>query len=214
LSETTALAAPIENILGAPRVGRARDRGPLRLTKTQREALVALFHVKYRPAPVIAREPQHDIAGMHGILNTEIQKMPEFKKAHAAVRALTAAVVAKYEVESANINVSSMGMMMIAHETNTHTSTYSNDLVNVVRRNRNAEATIANTKLGDGIAKELSAWTLEQKEKLNVIACADNINQVLALVPEVRVNLPTEFDRSLNKDYQQGQLQAGTVIDV
>ena len=211
MSELTIVA---ENPLAAPRVGRARDRGPLRLTKTQRESLVALFHVKYRLMPVVEKEPQLDIPAMHGVLNAEIQKMPEFKKAHAAVRALTAAVVARYDIEGANLNVSSLGMLMIAHETNYHSSNYATDIVNVVRRRRNEEARMANLKLGDGVAKELSAWTLEQKEKLNVIACADNINQVLALVPEVRVNLPTEFDRGLNKDYRQGQLTAGVVIDV
>ena len=178
------------------------------------EGLKSLFETKYLKEPKIARKPSYDIAGMQAVLNAEIQQMPEYKKAYAAVRALAAAVVAKYDVETANVSVGSMGLLMIAHDANSHSSSYANDVINTERRKRNQEATAENLRLGNSIEKELQAWNLERIEKLNVIACADNINQVLALVPEVRVNLPTEFDREASKNYQQGQLTAGAIIDV
>lgn len=190
-------------------VGRSRGGSALRMNKAMRESMDGLLMMRFRARPFVDLAPTYSIEEMLMVLNSEIKGLPEYMKAAKAMANLTAAVLAKYDAPQANIQLGTTGELSIAHETRYGDGANDPGLVGHERRKRNAHSNAINGTAKAPIKKETEAWELELKEKRNVIACSATVEQVLALVPEVRVNLPTEFDRGLNVGYRMGQLTTG-----
>jgi hypothetical protein len=188
-------------------------RKPLRLTKEQRGQLSELFKLKYRAQPgLVGVKPLLTVDAAMQAVTEEIREMPEYLAAVAAMDALAAAVEKRYKVTTAQLSINTGGALAISYESNEYASRTARDVVSSERRRRNNLVAHEVARQQAALTDEISKWTLERQSKLSAISVADNLDQVLAIVPEVRLDLPAQGDAHLNTGYTFGQLTAGTPL--
>lgn len=166
-----------------------------RLTKGGREELTKLFHNRFRRKPQSQCRKFLVNAEVANQLQAEVKEMPEYQVAIDAVRALSLAVAAKYSHDKAVLSVYSSDTVYFS--TSSSDSDSATDLVNVQRMERNKPIQEYNSQFEATEKKAEEARQLEQLEKLTVIKTAATREEVLRLVPECQVQLPTIADREL-----------------
>lgn len=179
------------------------------LNAKQRERLETLFTQRFRkkPTPPMASTPGND--EIHDELVDAIKTFGTYKRVEAALKALRDDLAARYGVPNIAIGFSTEGNLTIKYD---RYSSKSDDLVNTFRRERAAEIQAENDRVKALYAADQAAWDSERQEKITAIHTARSIEELLLIVPELRVNLPTEADLALSAQYTPMQITASSVV--
>jgi hypothetical protein len=182
-----------------------------KLTKSQRDSLMKLFNTKKRPRPGVALQSAVATSAVCNEMVQIVQEMPELAVALDAVAQLGKAIAQKFgngvEDAFASINVSNTGAFHLKYDAH---HDYSN-VVHIEAKRRNAIIAQENAELSAPFVKEQEAYDLEMLEKKTAIETFPHLEDVMAVVPEVLVSLPTAADREKLKGYIPGQLTAAPV---
>jgi len=165
-----------------------------RLTQAQRAQMMELFRLRKRPEPVSQCQKLLQTSEVLKDIQAEIALTPEYKIALDAVLALAQSVAKTYGYQAAPMAVHSSGTLMINHSGSDGTAA-SEDVVNHVKRDRNQPIKAYNRQFEAAEKAATDAYNLEMTEKRTVINTATTREEILRLVPECQVQLPTLADR-------------------
>lgn len=179
------------------------------LNAKQRERLETLFIQRFRPDPMPRMTVKPSLPETHDSIVATLKTWPEYAQVKDALQALVNATSNFYGTRAV-IGVQANGDPLIQYDR--YASDDALDLVSTIRRDLWGTIQQANKDLREAYQADYDAWKLERQEKITAIHTARSIEELLLIVPELRVNLPTEADRTLNSTYTPMQITASSVV--